>query len=106
MALLNVFWTETAIKQRNDIFHYWNDRNKNTDYSKKLRIKINDRITTLKSHPKAGKKTDFENVRVSVMGHFSILYTFDETKIIVVAFWDNRQDPKKILTLLQKITHN
>jgi toxin YoeB len=102
MALLKVFWTETAIKQRNHIFEYWNDRNKSTEYSKKLRLEINDRIKTLKSNPRAGKNTDFENIRVSVLGYFSILYKFSETRIIIVAFWDNRQDPKKLLSLLQE----
>jgi plasmid stabilization system protein ParE len=98
---LKVFWTETAIKQRNLIFEYWNNRNQSTAYSKKLRSKINDRIETLKNHPKTGKKTDFKNVRVSALGHFSLLYNSDESKITIVAFWDNRQDPKKLITLLQ-----
>jgi toxin YoeB len=102
MALLKVFWTETAIKQRNHIFKYWNTRNQSTEYSKKVRLKINARINTLKSYPQAGKKTNFEGVRVSALGHFSILYKSDASTIIIVAFWDNRQDPKKLLTLLEK----
>jgi toxin YoeB len=97
---LKVFWTETAIKQRNLIFEYWNNRNQSTAYSRKLRSKINDRIETLKNHPKAGKKTNFRDVRVSVLGHFSLLYNSDKSKITIVAFWDNRQDPKKLITLL------
>ena len=30
MAKLNLFWTKTAIKQRNHTFEYWNNRNKVT----------------------------------------------------------------------------
>jgi toxin YoeB len=101
MDLLKVFWTETAIKQRNHIFEYWNERNQSTEYSKKLRLKINKRITTLKSHPKAGKQTSFEQVRISVLGNFSLLYKYNNIQITIVAFWDNRQDPKSLLTLLQ-----
>jgi toxin YoeB len=102
MALLKVFWTETAIEQRNHIFEYWNNRNQSTEYSKKVRLKIKDRIETLKNYPKSGKKTNFGDVRVSALGHFSILYKSDESKITIVAFWDNRQDPKKLLMLLQE----
>ena len=47
MAPLKIFWTETAIRQRNYV------------------------------------------------------YEFDKQKIIIVGFWDNRQDPNKLLKLLQ-----
>lgn len=30
MDALKLFWTSTAIKQRNHIFDYWNKRNKST----------------------------------------------------------------------------
>ena len=31
------------------------------------------------------------------MGHFSIYYKLTKDKLIITAFWDNRQDPKKLL---------
>ena len=99
---LKVFWTETAVKLRNQIFEYWNNRNQSTAYSKKLRITINRNVQILKKQPFIGKKTDYESVRELVMGHFSILYKFDDKQIIVVAFWDNRQDPAILLTILQQ----
>lgn len=34
------------------------------------------------------------------MGNFSIFYRFDNAEIVVMAFWDNRQDPDKLLALL------
>ncbi len=36
------------------------------------------------------------------MGHFSIYYKFTSDQIIVMAFWDNRQDPKKLLKTISK----
>jgi len=33
---LNIVWTATALKQRNFIFHYWNERNKSNLYFQKL----------------------------------------------------------------------
>jgi len=36
------------------------------------------------------------------MGHFSIYYKITETKLIIMAFWDNRQDPKKLLESIQE----
>ena len=101
MAQLIVFWTETALKQRNYVFEYWNERNKSTEYSKRLNVKIIERISLLKSQPKLGKKTDFNDIRVVSMGHYSIFYRFDTQKVIITGFWDNRQDPNKLLNFLR-----
>lgn len=99
---LEVFWTQTAIKQRNYIFDYWNKRNKSNNYSKKLNLSILERTDLLKSHPKIGKDTDFKNTKTISMGHYSILYQIINPKIIITGFWDNRQNPKKLLNFLKE----
>jgi len=101
MVELKIFWTKTAINQRNLVFEYWNARNKNTSYSKKLNNTIIDRTEILKSNPFLGKITDFENTRILPIKHYSILYQKHKTKIIITGFWDNRQNPKKLLSLLK-----
>jgi len=100
---LTIFWTQTAINQRNYIFDYWNKRNKSNSYSKKLNLEIRERIELLKSQPDIGKKTNFGQTRAIIMGHYSILYKIDKPKIIITGFWDNRQDPKKLLRFLKKL---
>ena len=100
MAELSIFWTNTALKQRNYTFEYWNNRNKSTTYSKKLNLSIKERTDILKTHPELGKKTDFNNTRVISLGHYSILYKKVDLKIIITGFWDNRQDPNKLLKFL------
>ena len=99
---LKIFWTQTAIKQRDHIFDYWNNRNKSKTYSKKLNLAIRKRVELLKSQPEIGKETNFEKTRAIIMGHYSILYKIDKPKIIITGFWDNRQDPKKLLRFLKK----
>tara|TARA_R100000789_G_C2987675_1_gene145211 strand:- start:106 stop:267 length:162 start_codon:yes stop_codon:yes gene_type:complete len=47
------------------------------------------------------KATDFKDVRVASLGNFSIYYKVLNKHIIIVAFWDNRQNPKELLTILQ-----
>jgi len=100
MAELKIFWTQTAVRQRNQTFEYWNTRNKSTTYSKKLRNNIQERTTLLKTNPELGKKTDFKNTRLISLGHYSILYQKVNFKIIITGFWDNRQNPKKLLQFL------
>jgi plasmid stabilization system protein ParE len=101
MAQLSIFWTETAIRQRNYIFEYWIERNKSNIYAKKLNQKIKERTDLLKLNPDLGKKTEFKNTRAVSLGHYSILYEKYNSKIIVTGFWDNRQEPGKLLNHLR-----
>jgi plasmid stabilization system protein ParE len=51
-------------------------------------------------HPESGFLTPFGETRMIAMGNHSIYYLFDDERIVVMAFWDNRQDPDKLLMLL------
>lgn len=102
MAKLNLFWTKTAIKQRNHTFEYWNNRNKSNSYSKKLNKSIKERTELLKSKPDLGKKTEFKNTRAISLGHYTVLYRKTSHKIIITGFWDNRQNPNKLLKFLKE----
>jgi plasmid stabilization system protein ParE len=102
MTAFKIYWTSTAVKQRDYIFDYWNKRNKSTAYSAKLNTKIKERIQLLKTHPYLGKKAAFNNTRTLSLGHYSIFYKTIELNIFIVAFWDNRQDPGKLIRFLRK----
>lgn len=101
MALLNIYWTLTALKQRNFIFEYWNNRNKSNEYSQKINQKIKERIKLLKSNPNLGVKTEFTENRAISLGHFTIFYKKIDSGIYITAFWDNRQNPEKLLKFLK-----
>ena len=101
MALLKIYWTSTAIKQRNYIFEYWNERNKSKTYSQKLNLKIKERTELLKSNPNIGIQTEFKGIRALSLRHFSIFYKKIDSNIFITAFWDNRQEPKKLVEFLR-----
>lgn len=102
MDELTLFWTKTAKRQRDYIFEYWNNRNKSNTYSKKLNISINQRTELLKTQPEIGKETDFKETRTISMRHYSIFYKINRPKLIITGFWDNRDNPKKLLKFLQQ----
>lgn len=102
MDELKVFWTQTAKRQRDHIFDYWNTRNKSKSYSKKLNLAIIEKIQLLKTHPEMGKTTNFGSTRAISMRHYSILYKSDNSRLIITGFWDNRQNPAKLLKFLKK----
>ena len=49
------------------------------------------------------KSTDFKDVRVASLGNFSIYYKVTEKSILITAFWDNRQDPRKLIDFLKQL---
>ncbi len=101
MAKRNVVWTRTADLQFVGILEYWVKRNKSTNYSKKLLKLVTERTLQISENPYIFKATDFNDVRVASLKHFNIYYKVTDKQIIIMAFWDNRQNPKKLLKILQ-----
>jgi plasmid stabilization system protein ParE len=97
MAKRKIVWTETASKQRREILKYWTERNESTIYAKKLIEITAKHLKVISKNPEAFKETEIDDVRESAMGHFSLYYKITPDQIIVMAFWDNRQDLKKLL---------
>lgn len=97
MAKRTVVWTATAARQRREILIHWTKHNGSTRYAKKLISIMASQIQIILNHPESFKSTTYEGTRVSAMGHFSIYYKLTKAKLIITAFWDNRQDPKKLL---------
>ncbi len=101
MAKRDVVWTKTADLQFVGILEYWVKRNKSNKYSKKLIKLVSERTNQIAENPKIYRKTDYKNIRVASLDNFGIYYKFDKYKIVVMAFWDNRQNPKKLNELLR-----
>ncbi|MFZ6050577.1 type II toxin-antitoxin system RelE/ParE family toxin [Halocola ammonii] len=103
MARRTVAWTTTAKYQRREVLKYWAKRNKSTAYPKKLIAQIKDRVAAISKMPFSFKEADFPNTRVSSMGHFSIFFRVEEQRILITAFWDNRNDPDKLEKIILDI---
>ncbi len=104
MELLAIVWTQTAVKQRNYVFNYWNERNQSNVFSTKLNKEIKATTKLLQTFPHLGKATTYPNTRtLLVIKNYSLLYQVTETHIIVVGFWDNRQSPQRLLDFLSGV---
>ena len=88
-----IVWTNTARKARKEILEYWIKHNGFNTYSKRLSKLFRIKVALLESGHYLGKPTDFEDVRVSLVSHFSIFYKVTEEEIIIVGIWDNRRNP-------------
>ena len=101
MAKKIVVWTATAVYQRRAIFKFWTLRNGSTIYAEKLIKLIAKQIKIIQNHQESFKNSEFPDTRESALGHFSIYYKITSEKLIITAFWDNRQDPKSLFKLLE-----
>jgi len=88
-----IVWTNTARRARREILEYWKKNNGSSAYSKRLSNLFRIKIALLQTDHYLGKPTDFKDVRVSLVSHFSIFYKVWEEEIIIVGIWDNRRDP-------------
>ena len=69
-----IIWTKQAHQDRKEILHYWRINNKSSDYSKKLNLLIKKAILLVAAHPKIGRKTNIENVRIKLVRDYLIFY--------------------------------
>jgi plasmid stabilization system protein ParE len=95
-------WTETAAWQRREILKYWIKKNGSTKYAEKLIQLTSKQLKVILNHPESFKFSEYPDTRESAMGYFSIYYKITSNHIIITAFWDNRQNPKTLLELLEK----
>ena len=102
MAEKKIIWTNLAAKQLRHITSFWTEHNKSNKYSLKLIDKVEYNFNGVLKNPKRCSETTFLGVRVSSLGHFSIFYKIDSAGIVILSFWDNRQNPNKLVELLKK----
>jgi len=72
MAKRTIVWTETAAKQRRQILKYWTERNQSTTFAVKLIEIIAKHLMVISKNPEVFKETEFDRLRESAMGHFSL----------------------------------
>lgn len=88
-----IVWTNTARKARREILEYWIKHNGTNAYSKNISKLFRIKVALLQSGHYLGKPTDFNDVRVSLVSHFSIFYKVREEEITILGIWDNRRNP-------------
>ncbi len=101
MAKRDIVWTRTADIQFIGVLEFWVKKNKSSIYSKKLLKLVTQRTLQISKTPFIYKLTNFNDVRMAPLGNFSIYYKVTDEQKLITAFWDNRQDPKKLLKILE-----
>ena len=91
-----IVWTKNAHSERKEILLYWKTHNQSSSYSRKLNELFKKAVMLISTHPKIGRKTDIENVRVKLVRDFLLFYEEREDEIIILSIWDNRRNPDEV----------
>lgn len=97
---LTVIWTRLAIEQLKCILEYWIERTHSTTFAEKLNNEIFKRTLFISLYPYASPLTSMNNIRKVSFKNYSIYYKIRGTEMIILSFWDNRQNPTKLFKLL------
>ena len=95
MAVKKIIWSSKAKEELNNIFLFYNQRNKSKTYSLKLLAKITDFVKTISKNQFIGRLTNDNTIRVVPFGAYLIFYQINSQNIEIISFWDNRQDDDK-----------
>jgi len=69
-----IIWAYRAQQDRKEILQCWRQRNQSNVFSKKLNLLFKQAVSLIVQHPKIGRRTDFENVRVKSVRDYLIFY--------------------------------
>lgn len=94
MALAVLFSPE-FVDNLESILTYYDERNGNDTYSKKLFKMLHEQIRLLSVFPEIGRITDFPGVRVVSVEKFGVEYQIREDAILVVDIYSCLTDPEK-----------
>lgn len=96
MAKRKVVWTKNAEIQLKEILIYFKNRNKSSDYSKKLYKQFKAKLKIVAEKPELGIQTKFEKIRGLILGDYILFYEILKDRILVLKVWDCRQNPEKL----------
>ncbi len=105
MAKRKVIWAKTAYLQRKLVLLYWLEHNNSNTYSLKLMQETKKATDQLLKFPYIGLVSDIPDVYCYIIGNYNLYYIVTDENIQVVCFWDNRQNPiilKSLLSLFEK----
>ncbi len=93
MAGRRIEWTEKSINDLRSVLEYFNERNRSSNYSKKLYKSFIKELKLIAKSPDIGKRTKYHNIRGLIIKNYIIFYRIETAKIVVLKLWDCRRNP-------------
>jgi plasmid stabilization system protein ParE len=93
MLKRKLIWLTRAQIELLEILEFYEKRNGNANYSRKLYSEINKLLQLCRIHPFIGKRTTIDTVRMLVFSDYSVFYRVNDIDIVVIRIWNSKRDP-------------
>ncbi|NVJ47224.1 MAG: type II toxin-antitoxin system RelE/ParE family toxin [Cytophagia bacterium] len=94
--ILKIVWTDEAEESFDEIFQYL-CRKWSLDVAQNFAQRVDDMIKVISEKPRIFKQSRTKLVyQALVSKQVSLFYLLKDENLILLSFWDNRQDPDKI----------
>ncbi|WP_373522371.1 type II toxin-antitoxin system RelE/ParE family toxin [Aquiflexum sp.] len=91
-----VVWTDEADEQLFNVLDYWKNRTQSYSYPIKIKKELDQRIQIILQNPLIGKESEIPGVRsLNFLKYFKIIYGIYKDQLVILNFWDMRQDPEE-----------
>lgn len=91
---LEILYSPQFADSLEEILTFFDNRNEDDRFSKKLMKMIHKQIRLLSSMPEIGQLTDFPNVRILFVERFGIEYQIRDKVILIVDIYSCQTNPK------------
>ena len=98
-----VRWSQRSVKDRKEIFTYWNQKNQSNAYSQKLQQLFKHTAKLLSESPYLGYTVQNHDIRIITVLNYLLLYEIKEDCIYILTIWDGRRNPNDFNQLISKL---
>lgn len=95
MAFKEIIWSKLAETELLNVLDFYIQNNGSAAYSVKLLHEIEGLINLISQNEFIGRLTANKFTRVIPIKHYAVFYEIDKNSIVIVSFWDNRQNPER-----------
>ncbi len=88
-----LIWSEKAIENLEEIFVYFEKRNRSNEYGSRLLHRIEDKLEHYLSAPELGQGDGTSGRRFFLCGKYRVFYRFTDSTFEIIKIWDGRCDP-------------
>lgn len=88
-----IVWTKKAKTELFEILEYWINRNKSKVFSIKLNTLINEHLSLLAEFPNLGRKSDINNVYVTIIHKYLLYYETRDNILYILTIRHGRRNP-------------
>jgi len=96
VARKKIIWSSAAEADLVKILDFFNNRNKSFAYSRKFSNQFLSTLKQVAKTPEIGLRTQAQNTRGVISGHYILFYFEGPHEILVLKVWDTRQNPDRV----------